>query len=140
MTQKEIAKRIDRALRAYPEHGLREEMQILRDELDPPYPEPGKSVRWRERGGAYADVWDVGVVSVHADCVYTRYGRVELRGIEWKPARILADDEVAVKVPPVLDWPGGQSIDAVFETDMVGTIYYDTIITRAEAEAREAGR
>ncbi len=109
----------------------------LADELDPPRPEPGTVVENCFGTAPY------GIVSHENDgnvIVLTIHGAYNYNE-QWKPARILAPDEVAVKVPPMWDWPtGGESIDAVYETNMVGTTYYDTIITRVEAERMEAER
>ena len=76
--------------------GLRERA----GEKDPPRPEPDTWVWWRYLG---EEQWFPGVVKI--DGVEDHDNYPDWDEIEWKPARILAPDEVAVKVPPVSEWP-----------------------------------
>jgi hypothetical protein len=113
----------------------------LFNELDPPYPEPGTVVWWRVTND---DKWHLGTTTsygiVPADN-HTSCWNWDINGLEYRPARILADDEVAVKVPLVREWPE-DAIEIYGEYDCAGgdRPVGLTIITRAEAEAREAGR
>jgi hypothetical protein len=110
----------------------------LFDELDPPRPEPGAVVWWRRTD---ADPWILAIVEEDGDgIVFDNRSYLPWFNVyEWKPARILADDEVAVQVPPVREWPE-DAIEIYGEYDCAGgdRPVGLTIITRAEAEAREA--
>lgn len=113
MTHKEIAKRLGAMLEHHKvgSFKLGEEIIKLRDELDPPRPEPGTVVWW-----AYAnDTWrwflgytrTDGILSLNdPDSVRDEYV-LEWDDVMWKPAYIIAPDEVAVKVPPVSECPDG---------------------------------
>jgi hypothetical protein len=140
MTNKQIAERINKALKAYPEPGLREAMQSLRNELDPPRPEPDTYVWWRYTHNRSPE-WYLGECRESGVDHFGSDYLVPWSEIEWKPARMLADDEVAMKVPLVREWPE-DAIEIYGEYDCAGgdRPVGLTIITRAEAEAREAGR
>jgi len=137
MTNKEIAERLRKIMNMYSV----DKLQQLANELDPPRPEPGTVVWWR-----YPDdgEWFPGVAK--PDGVEDHSDYPDWDEIEWKPARILAPDEVAVKVPPVSEWPNEAfRIDSEPYYRMQGwskkTIgQYVTLITRAEAESMEADR
>jgi hypothetical protein len=110
----------------------------LFNELDPPYPEPGTVVWYRRTD---ADPWILAIVEEDGDGILfdNRSYLPWFNVYEWKPACILADDEVAVQVPPVREWPE-DAIEIYGEYDCAGgdRPVGLTIITRAEAEAREA--
>jgi hypothetical protein len=165
MTNKDIAERL-REIIAY-QQDPHTRMEELADELDPPYSEPGTAVWYRRTD---ADPWILAIVEeggegiVFEDASYLPWFNV----YEWKPAyvappgtdhgtealidelynriadleeRQLKPDEVAVKVPLVREWPE-DAIEIYGEYDCAGgdRPVGLTIITRAEAEAREAGR
>jgi hypothetical protein len=139
MTNKQIAEIIRR--------GQQDELDRLVDELDPPRPEPepepGTVVWWKKDGGY--DIWLLGYVS---DC---QSGVVPLTGepgfddycvtwdaIDYRPARILADDEVAVQVPDISGWPDdSEYVEVALIYDKHTRIRYVQHITRSEAEARD---
>jgi hypothetical protein len=103
----------------------------LADELDPLYPEPGTVV---VRDGVYGLMFDKdGLVY----CVEEGSGAVSGYIHGWKPARILAPDEVAIKVPPVSEWPEESTKIGWYFADGSAFVHGD-IITRAEAERMEA--
>jgi hypothetical protein len=112
----------------------------LFNELDPPRPEPGAVVWWRVTND---DKWHLGTTTsygiVPADN-HTSCWNWDINGLEYRPARILADDEVAVQVPP--KFPDGSdeaSLRWHYESNYDWmTDYAGVSITRAEAEAREA--
>jgi len=144
MTNKEIAERlrkiVDRQEKLLGAGGSVTEIRQIADELDPPRPEPGTYVWWRythnrSLGWYLGEYRESGVD--HFGSVYL----VPWSDIEWKPARILADDEVAVKVPPVEEWtPNATAIGIYMSYGDSGCVKLRDIITRAEAEAQEAGR
>jgi hypothetical protein len=111
----------------------------LFDELDPPYPEPGAVVWYRRTD---ADPWILAIVEeggegiVFDDRSYLPWFNV----YEWKLARILADDEVAVQVPDISGWPDdSECVEVALIYDRHTHLKYaQHVITRAEAEAREA--
>ena len=147
LSNKEIANRLREIIQGEGPHPYAQ-LELLADTLDPPRPEPGTMVWWRACGG---ETWALGMcygrqgcesVGV-ADLYQTRY---RFSDIEYKPARILADDEVAVQVPPTQTW-GHRTTDVE-----IVLRYWDVqnedhservqLITRAEAQRREreAGR
>lgn len=139
MTNKEIAERLDDAIEA-----IRE----LRLEFDPPKPEPGTVVWWRY---PTKPEWQLGLIDTTGDRVIDESGFYHTkREMETKPARILAPDEVPVKIPPVSEWPKlfgrlhavSIVMSYVFIEDEGTEEHIDgsEIITRAEAEAMEAER
>jgi hypothetical protein len=137
MTNKEIAARLRSVAKLESSGSItKSRLHEIADELDPQGPEPGTVVWWRiDRNQEY----HLGLISIERDSVVDIDGRAFfLRDTEWKPARILAPDEVAVKVPPVEEWPDmADSITWVYREPDGALTHYDPIITRAEAEARE---
>ena len=80
-----------------------ESLKELADELDPPKPEPGTVVWWRWVGSNQRMYERTG--HFRGDGVVDAYGDFHRDfAVECKPAHILAQDEVAVKVPPVSEW------------------------------------
>jgi len=116
----------------------------LRDELAPPRPEPGTVLRWRIEPGTAVwwrmdgGEWQTGIISANEQIVDAEIDAYELGEVEWKPARILADDEVRVRVPPVSEWPDhGARIEAVV-TGPGEDWWFAVVLSRAEAERMEA--
>jgi hypothetical protein len=142
MTNKEIAEK----LRHVADYNLSyAHLRDLANELDPPRPEPGTVVWYkftREPEWSLKERWRLGIVTVEGDALWTvTHDLVLLCDVEYKPARILADDEVAVKVPPVSEWPqGANAIVWEYNFPHRPSDRSGMVITRAEAEAREAGR
>jgi len=98
MTNAEIAER----LRDIAEYNLdSSNLKALADELDQPKPETGTVVWWRFRKD---NEWQLGQVQEY-NLLYSFGSDVdkEWADIEWKPARILADDEVAIPVEELID-------------------------------------
>ena len=144
MTDKEIAERL-RKLIDGTSNGivLSEAIQKLADELDPPRPEPGTVVWWRSktmREWKIAKVCRINLAEKQLLGIRNMNATfISLEDIEWKPARILAPDEVAVKIPPVSEWPEKcDAITWVYREPDGALCHYDPIITREEAERREA--
>ena len=149
MTNKEIAERLDKILAAdnnwSSSRKLTEMVKALRYELDPLLPTPGTIVWWRY--GLRPDSnkwlgWNLGIANARGEII--RIDGHTLRvseGVKWKPAHILASDEVAVKVPPVSQWgPRVTSIEVFlkyWQTHEDGMITKAKSITRAEAECME---
>lgn len=126
MTNKEIAERIDIAMGSteYDGHGgVFQQLRALRNELDPPKPEPGTVVWWRHVpkdgvNGVIVD-WTTGVAVVDNNAgIYSQYGWYAWDEIEWKPARILKPGQVAVDradieiAARIIDKPGTDIIAA----------------------------
>jgi hypothetical protein len=138
MTNKEIAQRLRKDVSDH------YDAVRLADELDPPRPKPKPRdpVWWRDIEGLTA--WQLGMVVCGTHILTTDGERSQWLGVnevQWKPARMLADDEVAVKAPPVEDWtPNATAIGLYMSYGDSGAVKLRDIITRAEAEAREAGR
>jgi hypothetical protein len=139
MTNKEIAERLRGEIRHAEKMtgATLGSMWAVADELDPPRPRPGMAVWWRKGDD---DQWRLGFANPSGIYRYSTMHSMMFEpfdDIEYKPARILADDEVAVKVPPVSEWPQyAKELFAMYDDDD-GVPF--TIITRAEAEAREVG-
>ena len=144
MTNKEIAEQLRSIARA---EGLytqnRKELFRLADELDPQRPEPGTLVwvRWNEAGLQTALVDADGKGVVFNDNSYLPWEVV----IECVKPRVLAPDEVAVKVPPASEWPKeAESLhcDPWFANGGKRYMRHSSAltITRAEAERMEAER
>jgi hypothetical protein len=139
MNAKEIAERL-RAIADKPLmiHDPRAELSSLANELDPPRPEPGTVVWWQVRCDEPLALGFVGYderVYAKDGTSYPIYSLIVI-----KPARILAPDEVAIKVPPVSEWPEtSDCLEACFYSwPKNGLKTGLTIITRAEAERMEA--
>jgi hypothetical protein len=144
MTHKQIANRLREIIQGERPHPYTQ-LELLADTLDPPRPEPREFVLWRYI--IRADTMDFipAIVAEGGDGVIDSEQEFhEWCDIEWKPARILAPNEVAVKVPPTQTW-GHRTTDVE-----IVLRYWDVqnedhservqLITRAEAEAQEAGR
>jgi hypothetical protein len=103
MTHKDIAERL-REIIAY-QQDPHTRMEELADELDPPRPEPGTVVWYkftREPAWSLKERWRLGIVTVEGDALWTvTHDLVLLCDVEYKPARILADDEVPATVPSI---------------------------------------
>ncbi len=139
MTHKQIANRLREIIQGEGPHPYTQ-LELLADTLDPPKPKPGTVVVTKRADGTteyglIAGTWQ------NDRFILTATASFELGDIEWKPARILADDEVAVKVPPVEEWtPNATAIGLYMSYGDSGCVKLRDVITRAEAEAREAGR
>lgn len=91
MTHKDIAERIDRALKAYPEPGLREEMEKLRDTLNLSQFKPGALVWWRDAEGLTP--WELGKITSDGRAVCTFHSIINaLASVEYKPAYVAPPD------------------------------------------------
>jgi len=138
MTTKEIAERLRSVAKLESSGSItKSRLHEIADELDPQGPEPGTVVWWRLVDTD--DSWSIGEVHGKNGVSGSQY-RPYLRWdeIEWKPARILAPDEVAVKVPPVEEWtPNATAIGVYMSYGDSGCVKLRDVITRAEAEARE---
>jgi hypothetical protein len=108
----------------------------LFDELDPPRPESGSIVRFIS--GDYGIATERGIVTASEDNRADFIPWDDVPIIKETPVRILADDEVAVKVPLVEDWtPNATAIGLYMSYGDSGAVKLRDVITRAEAEARE---
>jgi hypothetical protein len=138
MTKKDIAERL-REIIAYQQHPYTR-MEELADELDPPRPEPG-TVVWCHQESWPSDQWEIATSAEQGVYITGHGAALPWDSIRWKPARILADDEVAVKVPLVREWPDdSECVEVALIYDRHTHLKYaQHVITRAEAEAREAG-
>ena len=140
MTNKEVAERL-REIAEYGE-GPYTRLSQLADEIDPPRPEPGTVVWWRVTAD---DKWHLGCVVdygiVPADKVNACWNW-DVNGLEWKPARILAPNEMAVQVRPVSMWPiGAKEADLRWHYgDGIMPRCSNVSITRTEAARMEAER
>ena len=138
MTHKQIAERLREIIQGEGPHPYTQ-LELLADTLDPPRPESGTVVWWRW----YNDQeWRIGQVNNEGDGIrglYWNSAPVSWERIEYHPARILADDEVAVKIPLVEEWtPNATAIGVYMSYGDSGCVKLRDVITRAEAEAREA--
>jgi len=111
----------------------------LADELDPPRPEPGTVVLYAL---PKSDDWCAGWWTGKSVFDFASQLHLDPSNLRIKPARILADDEVAVKVPPVSEWPenAGQVLAMYATVTSARVAPLTQIITRAEAEHMEAER
>jgi len=137
MNEKEIATRLREILWR---GNYDSSIEALIHELDPPRPEPGMIVWWRVTAD---DKWHLGCVVdygiVPADNVNACWNW-DVNGLEYKPACILADDEVPVRVPPVSEWPDdGERIEAVV-TGPGEDWWFAVVLFRAEAERLEKAK
>ena len=104
---------------------------------DRPRPKPGTVVWFRTPSLVE---WRIGEAQLNGVFEPGTYLLKRWERIEWKIARILADDEVAVKVPPVSEWPeDAWVIEAAYTIKGGDARFFAEIITRTEAEAREVG-
>jgi hypothetical protein len=154
MTNKEIAERlrdIAQAMRVA-EIPMPHVVEEVADDLDPPKP----------KMGICRFSWGSHVVWMDGLCVGNRvYYSPDGNCFDWqpadectiKPARILADDKVAMKpgeivhhngrmyklfeIPPVRTWPEDADKINLYRAWQKGSLYYTGSITRAEAEGRE---
>jgi hypothetical protein len=143
MTHKEIANRLREIIQGEGPHPYTK-LELLADTLDPPRPEPGTVVWYK----ASEKDWAVGIAGEYFDTEIDR--RIDviydgtpapfmLSACKWKPARILADDEVAVKVPPVEEWtPNATAIGVYMSYGDSGVVKLRDVITRKEAKRMEA--
>ena len=132
MTNKEIAERLRHVASGDP--GLvtieKDTLKKLADELDPPPLAPGTVVQFTESG-------DYGIIGSFGH-IHTQHSAIT-DPRPYKPARIAGQMQEIVDIPPVSQWPRGASaVNAVYETDYIGTTYIGEIITRTEAARREA--
>lgn len=122
----------------------RAELTTLADRLDPPKPKVDRSLRGLVKvtyGGltTYRTALADGLSDGGRDASW-RWDDVDERGCTVTPVRVLADDEVAVKVPPMEEWPT-DSWRMVYGFIVGGKSFHmETAITRAEAEALHRGR
>jgi hypothetical protein len=137
MTHKQIANRLREIIQGEGPHPYTQ-LELLADTLDPARPEPGTVVWWRACGG---ETWALGMcygrqgcesIGV-ADLYQTRY---RFSDIEYKPARILAPNEVAVDMRTLKRLR--EYIRSEQRANMRNLI--DIIIEQAEAERMEAER
>jgi hypothetical protein len=140
MTNKEIAARLRSVAKLESSGSItKSRLHEIADELDPPRPEPGTVVWWKF--GTDDDEYRIGQVNdsgTGVRGVYWNSTPAYWKHIDYKPARILAPDEVAVKVPPVEEWtPNATAIGVYMSYGDSGCVKLRDVITRAEAEARE---
>jgi len=166
LTNKEFAERLRNILNRLGHAPLNKMIKELINELDPPKPECGEAILWRPiHDDGSKEPWSNGVAAWTKEGIYTSQGYVLYGEIEWKPAYVALSDtnpgtealidelynriveleerqlkpnEVAVKVPPVWEWPRWADRFIVIFSDV--SDHKGTIITRKEAEAREAER
>ena len=140
MTEREIAKRL-RGVAKAPTLNIegRRELTLIADELDPPRPEPGTVVWWRDAEGL--GEWSLGQIhNTRKVEFFGAWKELDLEAVQIKPARIAKPMQEIVDIPPVSEWPeyaltyyaafmdAGEAIDPVI------------ILTREEAGRREAER
>jgi hypothetical protein len=118
------------------------ELRMLADELDPPKPEPGKSIWFQQRIGG---PWEFGISHIDADysddeviLVSANDGFTFEQIHTWKPARVLGPRQVAVDVLPVEEWPRNATYIGVYYENDSGLISPICDIPRTEAERMEA--
>lgn len=87
-------KLVDRLREALKYDGYNRMVADIIEELDPPRPAPGTVVWWR-RGPQ--DNWILGIVDGESYGVMHMTGLVPFDDVEYKPARILAPDKVALE-------------------------------------------
>ena len=132
MTDKEIAKRL-REIAKTLNPTIR--IESLADELDPPRPEPGTVVWWRDAEGL--GEWSLGQINNNRKVeFFGAWKELDLEAVQIKPARIAKPMQEIADIPAVSEWP-----------DDVGSITQrmiphrsrtsHTIITREEAARRE---
>jgi hypothetical protein len=79
-------------------------VEEVADTLDPLRPKPGTLVWWREVFFGASKKWQLGEATWEGIHGLGSEGLMTWGDVEYKPARILADDEVAVKLPTVADF------------------------------------
>jgi len=118
--------------------GQDDELKSLAEVLDPPRPEPGTVVWWRYDAPLATKDWSLGKAYENGVFIFGDDSPVRGEHIEYKPARILAPDEVAVKVPPVSSWNEYEAEHInVWAQFPNGNDELLRTITRAEAERME---
>jgi len=142
MTRAEIAKRLREICDSA------EGIRLFANELDPPkpetpMPEPGTVVRFRN--GVYGITCHEGVATVSDSGLLNFVSWEDVPILSNTQVHILADDEVAVKIPPVRDWPGKcDEVSLRWHQYLIGDEfihnYAGVSITRAEAERMEEER
>ena len=106
-------------------------------ELDPPPPEPGTVVWWRDAEGL--GEWNLGSINNNRKVeFFGAWKELDFERLQIKPAHILGPGQVAVDVPPVSGWPDWAG---AMEWQFIRPVtFHDRLlITRPEAEAMEAG-
>ena len=73
----------------------------LANKVDPPRPEPGTVVWWREDGGN----WQIGIVSEDREIIDVEINAYEFREVEWKKANVCYPGEMPFFIPPAEEWP-----------------------------------
>ena len=142
MTDKEIAERLrdmSNRIGSLTQASLTE----LADELDPPRPEPGTVVWWRDAEGL--GEWSLGQINNNRKVeFFGAWKELDLEAVQIKPARIAKPMQEIVDIPPVSEWPkGALRIDSepyyrFLGTETRSTGQHLTITTRTQAERREA--
>ena len=136
MTNKEISQRLRDINNGH--YADQRSIAELINELDPTRPEPNTWVWWKWKDKDKEWTWRKGIVSESGSSVFNAVAAAPLDMIEWKPARIAGPMQVIVDVPRVSDWPEyGDTLIMLFEGETKALRYRD-VITRAEAERREA--
>ena len=140
MTHKEIAERL-RDLIDGTSNGivLSESIQCIADDLDPPLPEPGTVVWWRDAEGL--GEWSLGQINNNRKVEF--FGackELDLEAIQIKPARIAGPMQEIINIPPVSEWPGnaGQILAMYCTVTSARVAPLIQVITRDEAARREA--
>ena len=111
------------------------------DELDPPRPEPGTVVWWRDAEGL--GEWSLGQINNNRKVeFFGAWKELDLEAVQIKPARIAGTMQEIVGIPPVNEWPLTATAVQMFYVDKtrrflcpVGSI--GRVITRDEAARRE---
>ncbi len=148
MTNKEIA-RNGRAIMSSNTHSVKEKWRLLEslfEDLDPPLPEPGTVVWWRDCGDM---PWALGLVGGTTGYGVINRERACYRWdeIEWKPAHVCGPRQKVVDIPPVEEWGKGDDIRAYvtemdFHDDLGSSRLINRevgiVVTRPEAVAMEA--
>ena len=143
MTKKEIADRLrheasEMKMHGYPEAA--ESIEGFADELDPPNLPSGTVVWWRDIEGLTE--WKIGIILKGTHIITTEgesAERVDLKSVQWEPARVLVDNEVAVKIPPVSEWPlDADVVDLRYSWPNDPSEYAGVSVTREEAERIES--
>jgi hypothetical protein len=157
MTNKEIAERLRELAQAMrvAEIPMPHVIEEVADTLDSPKPKPGTLVWWREVFFGASKKWQLGEATWEGIHGLGSEGLMTWGDVEYKPARILSDDEVAgipgelirhngktykiLEIPPMWEWPiGANEMAFVYFSDERKELDPDKepvyTITRAEAE------